>query len=456
MSCFAAEEIKYGDGLGNHVATESLPGALPVGCNSPQMCPYGLYAEQLSGCAFTVPRAKNLRSWLYRIQPAVLHSPFVEAPAAFSEQFDNLVTTPNQTRWSPADESTGLGKTFIDSLELICGSGDPCGKDGVCIYNYCFNQSMGKQAMYNSDGDFLIVPNIGTLYIKTELGKLVVEPCEIVVIPRGINFSISTDASGSVCRGYICEIFNGHFQIPDLGPIGANGLANPRDFKTPTAWYEDVEEAFTVVNKYGGKLFTTHLTHSPFNVVAWHGNYYPFKYDLRLFNTMNTVSYDHADPCIFTVLTCPTTEAGVAVCDFVIFPPRWMVAENTFRPPYYHRNVMSEFMGMVWGKYDAKTAAAAGDDGSSKKKGFLPGGSSLHLCMTPHGPDASTFEKASDTSKKQEPVYFGEGLAFMFETTRILKIAPAALQLERRQEAYSECWQKLPKLFNGDINAGKK
>jgi homogentisate 1,2-dioxygenase len=259
-----------------------------------------------------------------------------------------------------------------------------------------------------------------------------------------------------VCRGYICEIYNGHYEIPNLGPIGANGLANPRDFKTPVAWYEDIDERHIVTNKYGGRLFVTHLDYSPFNVVAWHGNYYPFKYDLRRFNTVNTVSYDHLDPCIFCVLTCQTAEPGVAVVDFVIFPPRWIVAENTFRPPYYHRNTMSEYMGMVWGKYDAKIDVVEAAGSSKKKKGFFPGGGSLHLCMTPHGPDAGTFEKASDTSVPQKPVYFNEGLAFMFETNRILKIAPSALRSERVEEAYSECWQKLPKLFNGKIDAGRK
>jgi homogentisate 1,2-dioxygenase len=291
---------------------------------------------------------------------------------------------------------------------------------------------MRDECVVNSDGDFLIVPQKGALSIQTELGFLHVAPKEICVVQRGIRFRVSVDGPA---RGYICEVFGGHFVIPDLGPIGANGLANPRDFLTPVAAYEDRSVAYTVINKFGGRLFSSRLNHSPFDVVAWHGNYAPYKYDLSKFNTMNSVSFDHPDPSIYTVLSCPTDTPGVALCDFVIFPPRWMVMERSFRPPYFHRNFMTEYMGMIWGAYDAKA-------------GFQPGGSSLHSCMTPHGPDAPTFEKAS--TAKLEPEYFDKGLAFMFETTLMLRLTKWALTAPHREVDYQKCWSTLPRLFDAD------
>jgi len=319
---------------------------------------------------------------------------------------------------------------WVDGLATMAGNGDPTAKSGMAVHVYNCNKSMVDTAMYNSDGDFLIVPQEGTLHIQTEMGFLEVAPKEIVVIQRGIRFRVAVDGPS---RGYVCEIYGGHFQLPDLGPIGANGLANARDFLYPVAAYEDRDVDYVVVNKFGGRLFSTIMHHSPFNVVAWHGNYAPYKYDLSKFNTMNSVSYDHPDPSIYTVLTCPTDTPGVALCDFVIFPPRWMVMDKSFRPPYYHRNTMTEFMGMVWGKYDAKV-------------GFQPGGASLHSCMSAHGPDADTFLKASNAELK--PEYFGAGLAFMFETTLQLKLTPWALAAPHRDAEYRKCWQQLPRVFD--------
>lgn len=457
--------LRYIDGaLGSGLCSEALEGALPEGQNSPQVCPYGLYAEQLSGTAFTAPRHKNLRSWLYRIRPSVLQSPFKEAEfQPIFEDHSNLVIDPNQMRWNPPeisiDSNVGVEVDFVDGLQLMCSSGDASMKEGLSIYQYLATISMVDKAFYNSDGDFLIVPQLGSLNITTEFGKLHVSPKEIIVIPRGIKFSIHLDISDApFCRGYVLEINKGHFELPGLGPIGANGLANPRDFKAPVAWFEDVDfitkptvtidttdssdlaetRSYKLVNKFIQKLFVSELNYSPFNVVAWHGNYFPFKYDLTKFNCMNTVSFDHPDPSIYTVLTCPSDEAGVAVADFVIFPPRWMVAEHTFRPPYFHRNCMSEYMGMIYGRYDAKS------------EGFSPGGSSLHNCMTSHGPDSDTFTKAS-TVPNLTPIYFNEGLAFMFESTFMLKVSPRALESSARQFDYPNCWNSppLPKLFNG-------
>lgn len=292
----SGDKYTYGCGAGSYVSTEALPGTLPLGRNSPQVCPYGLYAEQLSGTAFTVPRGKNMKAWLYRIRPSVAQSKFIaNADQSVFEDFSNLVIDPNHLRWDPAPLLTSEARVdFSQGLKVACGGGDPANKEGICIYNYACNTSMTRKSMYNSDGDFLIVPQTGSLDITTEMGKLFVQPREIVVIPRGIKFSVAVTEA---CRGYICEVFKGHFEIPGLGPIGANGLANPRDFKVPLAWYEDVEGDHILVTKYIGKMFTATMDHSPFDVVGWHGNYCPFKYDLRLFNTMNTVTYDHPVSC---------------------------------------------------------------------------------------------------------------------------------------------------------------
>jgi len=456
-------EPKYISGFGSHISTEALPGALPLGQNSPQECPYGLYAEQLSGTAFTAQRHKNLRSWLYRIRPSVMHTAFAGPhphPGGLPSDINSdFVGTPCQLRWAPIEPipagPTGDGKygdgDFVEGLQSVAGAGDASLKEGICIYNYVCTQSMTKEdgtggkCMCNADGDFLIVPQQGTLCLVTEMGRLLVHPCEIVVIPRGIKFSVDLQLEEEGCpfaRGYILEVFKGHFELPGLGPIGANGLANARDFEAPVAAFEDkdVDVTFTTVQKYMGNLFTTTQRHSPYDVVAWHGNYYPFKYDLNKFNTINTVSYDHCDPSIFTVLTVPTEEPGVAAADFVIFPKRWMVAEGTFRPPYYHRNCMSEYMGMIHGVYDAKLAG-----------GFLPGGASLHSCMSAHGPDATTYEKAS--KEELAPRYFNGGLAFMFESCYMLKVSKVALAAPTCM-CVMKCWQSIQKHFKMPEQSG--
>jgi homogentisate 1,2-dioxygenase len=319
---------------------------------------------------------------------------------------------------------------FLDGLSTMAGCGDPAAKQGLAIHMYACNAPMAHRALVNADGDFLVVPQTGTLTLQTEFGWLVVAPNEIAILPRGIRFRVGVEGPS---RGYVLEVHAGHFQLPDLGPLGANGLAAPRDFLYPTAAYEEGEGAYTLVHKFGGHLFAAALHHSPFDVVAWHGNYAPCKYDLARFNTVNSVSFDHPDPSIYTVLTCPTDTPGVALADFVIFPPRWMVQERTFRPPYYHRNTMTEFMGMVWGKYDAKV-------------GFQPGGASLHSCMTPHGPDTDTFVHASNAALA--PVNFQAGMAFMFETSLMLRLTPHALAAPHRDVGYQKCWQTLPRVFD--------
>ena len=419
-------ELKYLSGFGNEFATEAVPGALPVGRNSPQRVAHGLYAEQLSGTAFTAPRSHNRRSWLYRVRPAAVHRPFKEMDMGrVRSRFDEVATPPNQLRWNPLPMPEAP-TDFVDGLVTMAGN------DGVAIHLYAANRSMEGRYFYDADGELLIVPQEGALRLATEMGTLDVEPQEIVVIPRGVRFRV--ELLGDTAKGYICENFKALLRLPDLGPIGSNGLANPRDFLTPEARYEVVEGDFELVAKFGGRLWSAPIDHSPLDVVAWHGNYAPYKYDLRRFNTIGSISYDHPDPSIFLVLHSPTDTPGVDSLDFVIFPPRVLVAQDTFRPPWFHRNFASEFMGLIHGAYDAKA------------DGFVPGGASLHNCMSGHGPDAETFEKASasDTSKAH---YIQDTMAFMFETPAIIHPTRYALETSQLQAEYFQCWQGLKNNF---------
>lgn len=432
-----ATEQVYMSGFGSHFATEALPGALPEGRNSPQRVPYGLYAEQLSGTAFTAPRHANQRSWLYRIRPAVLHGRFRlldEGP--FHNRFTELPATPNQLRWSPfplPDAPTD----FVAGLFTLAGNGNPAAQSGTGVHLYLANRSMEGRFFYNADGEMLLVPQLGRLRLATELGVLEIEPQEIAVIPRGVRFQV--ELPDDEARGYLLENFGAPLKLPDLGPIGSNGLANPRDFLYPGAAYEDLEGEFELIGKFQGRLWAAAIDHSPLDVVAWHGNLAPYKYDLRLFNTIGSISYDHPDPSIFTVLTSQSDTPGTANVDFVIFPPRWLVMENTFRPPWYHRNVMSEFMGLIHGEYDAKEADEAG--------GFVPGGASLHNCMSGHGPDAASYEKAvrADTRK---PQHVTDTMAFMFESRFVFHPVAQALESPALQRNYQDCWQGLKRHFN--------
>lgn len=429
------KSIKYLNGFGNHFASEAKAGALPVGQNSPQKVNFGLYAEQLSGTAFTKPSHLNQRSWLYRILPSVKHGEF--SPLAHNHFNDTLnhkrLGPPNQMRWDPLPFSN-TKLDLIQSLIVYASNGMPQMQRGSNVMLYTAQESMHDCYFYNADGDMLFVPQEGELLFHTEFGLLEVVPKEIMVIPRGIKFRI--ELLTSKARGYVLENFGQHFRLPERGVIGANGLANERDFLVPTAHYEHIQGNFKLICKFQNHLWQAEIFHSPLDVVAWHGNYTPYKYDLTRFNTMNTVSYDHADPSIFTVLTSPSDIQGVANIDFVIFPERWAVAEHSFRPPYYHRNIMSEFMGLVQGVYDAK------------EKGFLPGGASLHNCMSAHGPDKQAFDKASKETLK--PVYHQGILAFMFESRYPWSPTQFALSTSLLQKDYMKCWQDLTDNFSDD------
>ncbi|MGV9005773.1 MAG: homogentisate 1,2-dioxygenase [Brevundimonas sp.] len=422
----------YQSGFGNHFATEAVPGALPEGQNSPQKTPMGLYAEQLSGTAFTAPRAENRRSWLYRLRPSAQHPAYSPLAQGWlrSGPFTEAEPNPNRMRWD-ALPMPDTPTDWLEGLITYGGAGDAEALNGVGIHMYAANRSMVDRVFYDADGELLIVPQAGDQTFVTEMGRIAARAGEIVVIPRGVRFRVECDGP---IRGYVCENYGAAFRLPDLGPIGANGLANPRDFQAPVAAFEDVDRPTECVQKYAGRLWTTTFDHSPLDVVAWHGNLVPYKYDTARFNTIGTVSYDHPDPSIFTVLTSPSDTPGTANCDFVIFPPRWMVAEHTFRPPWFHRNVMSEFMGLVTGEYDAKAG------------GFAPGGASLHNCMSGHGPDQASYDKAVSADLK--PVRIDNTLAFMFETRLPIRTTRWAQTTPLMQLDYDDVWTGFAK---GDV-----
>ncbi|MEV1048818.1 homogentisate 1,2-dioxygenase [Streptomyces sp. NPDC049916] len=427
-----AEGLAYSSGFGNEHSTEAVPGALPHGRNSPQRAPLGLYAEQLSGSAFTEPRAHNLRSWLYRIRPSAAHPAFtrISNGPLDSAPFTGSAPDPNRLRWNPLPDPAP-GTDFLDGLWTLGGNGDATQRTGMAIHLYHADSPMTDRVFSDADGELLIVPERGGLLLRTELGLLRAEPGQVALIPRGVRFRVEPLAES--VRGYVCENYGRPFVLPDLGPIGANGLANARDFLAPVAAYEDEDRPVEVVNKFCGNLWSATYDHSPLDVVAWHGNYTPYVYDLHRFNVMGSISYDHPDPSIFTVLTSPSDTPGLAGVDFVVFAPRWLVGEDTFRPPYFHRNVMSEYMGLIQGAYDAKA------------DGFVPGGGSLHNMMSAHGPDRDTFERAS--AAELTPQKIDDGLAFMFETRWPVTATAQAATAGHLQRGYDDVWQGLTRDF---------
>ena len=426
-----AQKLKYQRGFGNSFASEAARGALPVGQNSPQRAPRGLYTEVISGTAFTAPRAENLSTWLYKLRPSAMHAPYKPiaggktAGLLRSGPFDEVRTPPNRLRWNPLPLPS-KPTDFIDGLISFAGSGDPASHAGLGVHVYCANRSMTDRYFHNADGEMMVVPQLGGLLIFSELGKLEVKPGEIAVLPRGMKFKVGLLDGPS--RGYVCENYGAPFRLPELGPIGSQGLAQKLDFLVPVAAFEDKGGKCEVLCKFLGNLWAAEYRHSPLDVVAWHGNYAPYKYDLARFMVINTVSFDHPDPSIFTVLTSPSGHPGVANCDFVIFPPRWQVAEHTFRPPWFHRNVMNELMGLVHGAYE------------SKAEGFLPGGISIQNCLQGHGPDLPSFEKASAAELK--PHKLENSLAFMWESRYVFRPTRFALAAPQLQRNYEAVWAR--------------
>lgn len=428
---------KYLTGLTNHHNTEAVPGAVPREQNSPQKHSLGLYPEQFSTSAFTMPRVHNKRSWLYRIRPSALKkTSFVRSNSAtkwLAPGTQEFSPTPNALRWNPLPEAKP-GTTFKQGVFTLIANGSIENLHGCANHVYAFNTPMKKEYFYNADAEMMFIPYQGSIEIKTEMGVLDVEPLEIAVIPRGIKIQVNPKEHSA--KGYLHENFGSPFELPDLGPIGANGLADARHFEVPRAQYEQLGDSCRITAKIHGQFWDAELMDSPLDVVGWHGNTFPYKYHLSNFNVINTVSFDHPDPSIFTVLTSRSETPGMANVDFVIFPPRWMVAEHTFRPPYFHRNMMSEFMGLIKGVYDAKI------DG-----GFVSGGASLHNCMTPHGPDAKSYEGASNADLK--PHYISETMAFMFESRYPYAPTKQALETPLFQKDYDQCWAGLKAQFKG-------
>ncbi len=430
----ADAQYPYQPGFGNEHSSEALPGALPIGQFSPQKCPYGLYAEKFSSTAFTVARAGNRRTWFYRIRPSVVQSDFhrIDDGLLRSGPITEVATPPNQLRWDAFPIPT-QPTDFVQGLATVAANGNAAMQQGMGVHMYLANHSMVRRFFYNADGEMLLVPQQGRVVAFTECGVLDAGPGEILLIPRGMKFRIELPDGPS--RGYVCENYGALFTLPERGPVGSDGFSNARDFLAPTAAYVDQRGDFELICKFGGHLYVCEIKHSALDVVAWVGNSVPYKYDLARFNVMGTVSYDHPDPSIFTVMTSPSDSAGTANVDFVIFPPRWIVTEHTFRPPWYHRNVMSEFMGLIKGVYDAK------------EEGFVPGGASLHNCMSAHGPDRDAFEKATNAALK--PVYMADTMAFMFESRYVIQPTRFALECPQRQKDYVRCWDGLESHFTG-------
>lgn len=424
----------YMPGFGNDFETEALPGALPQGMNSPQRCEYGLYGEQLSGTAFTDVRPE--RTWCYRIRPSVKHShryekidlPYwVSAPHVVPD-----VISLGQYRWNPVPHSD-QDLTWLTGMRTMTTAGDVNTQIGMATHIYLATESMVDSYFFSADSEMLVIPQEGHIRFCTELGIIDLEPKEIAIIPRGLLYRV--EVLDGPARGFVCENYGQKFELPRRGPIGANCMANPRDFKTSVAAFEDREVHSMVTAKWCGQFHKTKIEQSPLDVVAWHGNYAPYKYDLRTYCPVGAVLFDHPDPSIFTVLTAPSGQPGTANIDFVLFRERWMVAEDTFRPPWYHKNIMSELMGNIYGQYDAKP------------EGFVPGGVSLHNMMLPHGPDKNAFDGASNAKLGAEKL--DNTMSFMIETRFPQHLTEFASKEAPLQDDYVECWTSLEKKFDG-------
>lgn len=426
---------RYQSGFANNHETEALHGALPQQHNSPQKCAYGLYAEQLSGSAFT--RHPPERTWCYRIRPSVKHTaryarvnmPYWKSAPCIDPSLASL----GQYRWNPIDTPSEK-LTWLTGMRTMTTAGDVNTQIGMAAHVYLVSQSMQDDYFYSADSELLVVPQQGRLRFHTELGIIDLEPQEIGIIPRGLVYRV--ELLDGPARGFVCENYGETFELPARGPIGANCLANPRDFKAPEAVFEDHETPSTLTVKWCGQFHQCDIKQSPLDVVAWHGNFAPYKYDLRAYCPVGSILFDHPDPSIFTVLTAPSSSPGTANIDFVLFRDRWSVAENTFRPPWYHKNIMSELMGNIHGIYDAKP------------EGFIPGGISLHNMMLPHGPDKVAFESA--TNSELTPQKLENTMSFMFETRFPQHLTPFAATEAPLQENYIDCWDTLEKRFDGN------
>ncbi|PPQ83494.1 hypothetical protein CVT25_006984 [Psilocybe cyanescens] len=439
------DPYKYQVGFGNLFASEAIPGTLPDAQNSPQKNKYDLYTEGMTGASFVAPRSENVTAWLYRIRPSVAHKGFKRLPdnedleSCFLPLNPKVHISPTQLAWHPFDLPSDSAKVdFADGLKTIAGNGDPTLHEGLAIHVYLANASMEKRAFCNNDGDMLILPQQGRLDIQTEFGKIMVRSGELCVIQRGMKFKVVLPDGPS--RGYIQEIYGQHYTLPELGPLGGHGLANARDFETPVASFDIDQSHWEIVYKVGGQLHSCTQEHTPFDVVAWHGKYVPYKYALEKFVNVGSISKDHIDPSIFCVLTAKSKQPGVPLADFLIFSPRWNVATGTFRPPYYHRNSATEFMGLLYGEYGGRS------------DGFKPGGASYETGFCPHGVSYDEFKGASESELVPERVHEGT-IAFMFESSLMFTITDYAIHRSGKLHEHEPAmWDNLKAQFLNHID----
>ena len=418
------DDFEYLSGFGNALSSEAREGVLPPRQNTPRKVPFGLYAEQINGTGFTLERAHNQRVWLYRLRPQIVVSGWEKLPASqFVGRFDEGSVSPELLRFAPqAWPETDVD--FIGGLVTFAGAGDPCAKTGFAIHQYAASVDMVRRAAANLDGDLLVVPQEGALRVQTELGWLLVSPGEILILPRGIRFRV--ELPDGRARGFVGELFNGHYRLPERGLVGANGLADERHFRAPVASFEDLEAPYEIVHKQGGDLWRTTVNASPFDVVAWHGRYAPFKFDLMDFNAYWGANWDHSDPSILTVLTSPHDDHGRNAVDFAVFRGRWDATQDTFRPPYMHRNSAVEFNAVIK---------------SPRTKGaYRPGAVTYTPYLMPHGVSVSGYEAAvgqSDEHANEPRRSSDDELWIQFESTYLLRVMPWILDSPQRDRAYT-------------------
>ncbi|KAK0434287.1 homogentisate 1,2-dioxygenase [Armillaria borealis] len=414
VSSPSGDPYKYQVGFGNRFASEAIPGILPQGQNHPQKNKYGLYMEGMTGSPFVAPRPQNLHAFMYRIRPSLDHKKFVRLPDSPDMESNFLPTnpkvhiSPTQLNWAPPPFPSSKDEVdFIAGLKTIGGNGEPTAREGLALHIYLANADMKNKAFCDSDGDMLVVPQQGRLDVQTEFGRMMVRPGELMVIQKGMKFKVSLPDGPS--RGYVQEIFGSHFELPDLGPIGGHGMANPRDFEVPLASFEIDETSWE--GKIGGQLFSAAQDHIPFDVVAWQGNYVPYKYAMEKFIFVGSVSKDHLDPSVFTVLTAKSKATGIPLVEILTVSERWNVASDTFRPPYYHRNNATEILCFISGERGGR---------------YVPGGIVLQTVFCPHGPPPEVHKAAIVAELKPERISKGS-MAIAIETPMILSMTDYAM-----------------------------
>ncbi|GAD98612.1 homogentisate 1,2-dioxygenase, putative [Paecilomyces variotii No. 5] len=395
------DPYRYQVGFGNRFVSEAVPDTIPRdGRNLPQRANYDLYIEQLNGTTFVTCRKDMFNVWFHRIRPSCAHKALKpleykhDIVSVFSSQNEGVSFVPFNNEWGPLEIPLESKPTnFWQGIKTILGHGDPTLKEGVAVHQYAANLSMDKEAFVNHDGDYLFVPQQGRLDIQTELGRMMVLPGELFVIPAGLRFKVSLPDGPS--RGYIQEIFGSHFELPDLGPIGSNGLALPQDFEIPVASYDLDTSSWEIITKLAGKLYHYEQAHTPFDVVGWHGNYVPYKYEIEKLLALSS-SKDQLDPSAYTILTAKSKIPGVSITDFCAFTPKWVNSLNSWRPPYYHRTMGAEVMGMVRGEYG----------GSAKT--LEPGALTCDNAYVPHGETYDAWKKHAFVDL--EPTLLGAGV----------------------------------------------